>query len=128
VLVSVILAVTLIMGVTQVSPAAPADPAAPAITKPSWMQTPTADQLAFLYPKAASRGGRPVGMGTMACDVDVKGQLENCSVYQEDPPGLGFGEAAVKAARYFRMARKDSAGRSVAGGRVIVPIVFHPPR
>jgi len=115
---SVVLAVALAVAAAQ---AAPADPP---ITKPSWAQTPTADQLAYLYPRAAVHAGRPVGQGVMACDVGAKGQLENCSVQQEDPPGLGFGEAALKAAKYFRMEPKDSAGRPVAGGRVTVPIVF----
>ncbi len=108
--------------------AAQAAPAVPEITKPSWAQTPTAEQLAFFYPSAGIHAGRPTGRGTMACDVDAKGRLENCSIYQEDPPGLGFGEAALKVAKYFQMAPKDSAGRSVAGGRVIIPIVFRAPR
>ncbi|MGR4866623.1 TonB family protein [Caulobacter sp. LARHSG274] len=100
----------------------------PPITKPSWARTPTADQVSYFYPQAAIRAHVQVGMGTIACDVDAKARMENCSISREDPPELGFGEAALKVAKYFKMEPKDSAGRPVAGGKVIIPIVFRPSR
>jgi protein TonB len=94
------------------------------IAKPIWIKRPTASQVGYAYPSAARHAGSPDGRGTIACDVNADGGLEGCFVYKEDPAGLGFGEAALKLARYFKMQPLNSAGRSVAGGTVTLPIVF----
>ena len=94
------------------------------ITKPVWIKTPTAHQVEYAYPSAATHAGSPIGDGTIACDVDADGKLESCFIYKEDPAGLGFGEAALKLAKYFRMEPLDAAGQSVAGGTITIPIDF----
>ena len=94
------------------------------IERPTWIRTPTARQIEFAYPAAAKHAGAPVGVGTIACEIAKDGKLENCQVYKESPADLGFGEAALKLAKYFQMAPLSPTGKPVAGGTITVPIVF----
>jgi protein TonB len=48
----------------------------------------------------------------------------SCSVINEDPSGWGFGEAAMRISRSFRMAAQTADGRPTNGGRIRVPISF----
>jgi protein TonB len=59
--------------------------------------------------------------------VTVQGTLTGCQVLVETPTGLGFAEAALKAAAHFRFRPMmvDCAPNDL--GKVIVPINFRLP-
>jgi TonB family protein len=104
--------------------AAAAHPAA--IIQPDWMAKPDADDLARNYPRVAAAlglGGRAV----LSCEVDGQGVLTACNIPQEEPHGLGFGQAALDLAPAFRMRPMTRDGQPVAGGSVRIPIAFRLP-
>jgi periplasmic protein TonB len=99
---------------------APAPPTPP--TGVNWVSRPTADDFARHYPHDALRNNIE-GLVILDCIVGADGRL-TCTVFSESPLGHGFGEAALRIAREFRMARQTRDGRSTEGGRARVPISF----
>jgi protein TonB len=104
-------------------PAPLVPPAPPVIRNPTWEKLPSADQLARHYPRRALEQ-ELTGRAVIACRVTVRGTVEGCAVSSETPAGAGFGEAAMKLARYFKMSPRTVDGRSVEGGSVSIPIAF----
>lgn len=105
--------------------AAPASetPAAAVVSNPEWTRRPDAQDLRRFYPREAMRKGLP-GRAVISCGVNAEGLLIDCSVYEETPPGEGFGEAALKMAPLFKMSPQTPNGQSVAGGSVRIPLRF----
>ena len=54
----------------------------------------------------------------------LQGGLEACTIKSEDPPGYGYGAAALALAPIFRMPAVDMDGRPVAGRMVQIPILW----
>ncbi len=119
----------LLAGLASAAPASAAPPGdrrtAKVVVDPSWVTKPTGEQIAQYYPAQADSariGGRVV----IECHVQTSGSATDCTVISEDPPGLGFGEAAVKLAALFKMRPKTVDGVPVSGAGVTVPIEFDP--
>jgi TonB family protein len=93
------------------------------IGKPDWVERPTAEQMAPIYPKAAADAGKE-GMVVLDCRVRSDGGLRACQVRSQTPPKYGFGQAALKLSVNFRMKTKDQDGRPTAGAAVTIPIKF----
>ena len=46
---------------------------------------------------------------TRSCRVSAQGVVADCRILSETPDAYGFGEAALKLTRYFRMTPRPSA-------------------
>ena len=103
-------------------------PAKSVIVNPTWARQPTADELVNAWPSLATEKRVTQGRAVIACIVDIKGQLQNCSVRQEDPADSGFGQAALDLSVSMLMTPKTVDGKPVGGARIAVPINFVDPR
>jgi TonB family protein len=99
-----------------------APPITSMLTTVSWLERPTAADFARYYPPEAARRGID-GRVVLDCIVSGVGRL-SCTVISQDPESEGFGDAALRLSRHFRMAPQTQDGRPTAGGRTRVPIAF----
>jgi TonB family protein len=96
------------------------------ISASDWCKAPTGDDVGRYYPSSAERLGLG-GTVTLSCQVTAKGFLEGCSAASEDPTDQGFGSAALRMSRLFKMCAQTKDGTPTEGGRVTLPVIFlHP--
>jgi protein TonB len=93
------------------------------IGRPTWIAKPSGAQLARYYPQRAMNLGLN-GAATLNCAVNAVGTVRDCTVVAETPADMGFGAAAVKLSRFFRMQPKTEDGQPVDGGQVSIPVSF----
>jgi TonB family protein len=91
-------------------------------TPPDWLRKPTQDELYGVWPLAAKTKGVG-GDAKISCIVTEEGLLTDCSVADEHPAGMGFGEAAVTLSNRFLMIPAKVDGKPVRS-RVTIPINF----
>jgi hypothetical protein len=91
------------------------------VTHPIWTRRPSQDDLMRLYP----RGVRGIKARVVAsCLIDAAGKFSSCEIVQEVPALRGFGEATIRLSMLFQMKTTDADGASVAGRRLVLPVVW----
>ena len=112
----------IILALLALSAASPGDPTHHVIKNPDWLKRPSESSFLSVYPQAALARG--VGGSAMIhCTVTVVGSLRDCAVKDENPPGYGFGAAAIALSPQFEMSPMTIDGRPVDSA-INVPIVF----
>ena len=83
-----------------------------------------AEILPFVPP--AARAARRTGRAAVSCVIRADNRMEACRIVEELPPGLGFGDAAIRVATtHFRFRPPTTAsGRVVEGARVTIGVTF----
>lgn len=94
----------------------------PMVTQPSWLQTPTAEDIGRVTPLLPEPPAEVHVL--MVCSITAAGGLEACTIRSESPTGLGYGAAALALAPIFKMPAVDLDGRPVAGRMVQIPIIW----
>ena len=109
------------------APPPPEPPRPSVITQPDWLRRPSAEDMAKYYPDRATRMNIE-GRAMLACTVNARGTLDACTVTEETPAEAGFGDAAMKLSKLFKMRPQTKDGQPVDGGKINIPIRFQLPK
>jgi protein TonB len=79
--------------------------------------------VARYYPDRAQRL-EVSGKAEISCQVLQTGKVTGCTVVSEDPSDQGFGDAALKLSKLFKMKPLSKDGVPTSGASVRIPIRF----
>lgn len=94
----------------------------PEVVRPDWLEKPSGDAVNRAYPDAALRREES-GRVVLGCTVTTDGLVVDCEVVSEDPPGFGFGRAALTLTDQMRM-RPMTVGGVPRDSSVRIPLAF----
>lgn len=103
------------------------DPTKRIIGKPQWAALPSGEDFMVGYPRAAADAGVRQARVVLTCTVGDGGQLTDCALTNEEPPGLGFGPAALALSNSFKVRPWTVEGLPSVGGKIKVPIRYELP-
>lgn len=88
-----------------------------------WSRAPTARQIIDAYPVRALADDVE-GRVSLLCEIQAGGLL-NCAVWNEQPTGWGFGDAARGFGQLYQLTESElgQPGRSI-GDRIYIPVRF----
>jgi hypothetical protein len=92
--------------------------------QPDWLEKPGSDQVRNAFPVVA-RLFAIDGDAGLQCQTGIGGLLKDCRVAAEAPDDLGFGQAAMKLAGYYRLRPPPDGSPSPRS--VWVTVHFHEP-
>ncbi len=101
----------------------PPQPKPAMIGRPDWLRKPTPAQMSNAFPDRALRGNIS-GTATLSCKVTAIGAVRDCTVLSETPSEYGFGTAALKVTKHFKMRPQTVDGQAVDGASVRIPMSF----
>ncbi|MDO9337507.1 MAG: energy transducer TonB [Caulobacteraceae bacterium] len=114
---------TIVTGeIESLGPIQPPRPPA-VIARPDWLKKPTAAQMGNAFPDRALRQNIS-GTATLNCKVTAIGAVRDCTVLSETPSEYGFGSAALRVTKHFRMKPQTVDGQPVEGADVRIPMTF----
>lgn len=86
-----------------------------------WEARPSQADFERLGPPDAVRAGQ-AGRATIDCALNATGRLRDCRVKAETPAGAGYGEAALRLAPYYKLARTQEV--ELEGSRLTFVVRF----
>jgi TonB family protein len=87
---------------------------------PTWIEAPSAADMAAAYPAKAKSAGVG-GTVEMTCTINREGRPRSCAVLKETPGNYAFGTAARRLAETMRVNELNLRGQDV-----MVPVTFNP--
>jgi hypothetical protein len=92
------------------------------VARPAWVALPTLFEFQLSFPKT-DNGLNHIRI-VLGCTVEKAGDLGDCTVIEEEPPGQGYGAAALALASEFRVSPWGADGEPAVGAHVQVPIRY----
>jgi hypothetical protein len=94
------------------------------VTAAPWVASPTPEMFARGFPAKARAAGVTSSRVVLSCLVGSNGALTDCSVKEENPADLGFGEASLALAPQFVMKLWGDDGQPMVGRRINLPVRY----
>ncbi len=89
-------------------------------------QFPGQRESELLYPQKAI-GLHIEGSSRIRCILDKYGYFNDCVVTSENPPGVGFGEAAIELSKDMKVRMTMKNGTPVEGQKITIPFKWQLP-
>lgn len=95
-----------------------------ALTKVRWTLQPDPNVVFAAFPEKAADAHVETGKAVLDCTVGLRGAFSDCKPIAEDPPGMGFGEAAAPIGRQLAISPWTDEGAPTDGAHVVFTMRF----